>query len=122
EMILDGRLEQGSRLHQEELSHALGVSRTPLRQALGLLVQEGFVERSTSSHYTVSVVRKDTLYDLYLVRRELDALAAELAAKRHRAGDLRRLDREIAAMEKAGTHDWLAHHRAFHTAVYQAAR
>lgn len=121
EHILGGRFPPGARLHQEDLSEALGVSRTPLRQALGLLVMEGFVVRSETSQYTVAAVDKANLGDLYLVRRELDGLAAKLAAARHTEDDIARLSTALDAMTAADPHEWLREHRAFHVAIYEAA-
>jgi DNA-binding GntR family transcriptional regulator len=122
ELIVTGRLPVGTKLHQEELSQALGVSRTPLRQALVLLVQEGFVHRSSSSQYTVASIDKEALKELYLVRRELDALAAEFAAQRHATEDLRELEHELSEMEAFNSDSWLIHHRRFHVLIYEASR
>jgi DNA-binding GntR family transcriptional regulator len=122
DLILKGQLPPGMRLHQEELSQALGVSRTPLRQALALLVEEGFVSRSSKAQYTVASMDASSLLELYLVRRELDGLAAELAASRRTAPQLETMQRELDAMAAAEPHDWLVHHQKFHLVIYEASR
>ncbi|MCL6562420.1 MAG: GntR family transcriptional regulator [Firmicutes bacterium] len=122
DLILSGQLPPGMRLHQEALSQSLGISRTPMRQALALLVEEGFVDRSPKSQYTVATLDRESLYDLYLVRRELDGLAAELAAERRTEQDLQALEAELAIMEDADPHQWLVHHQRFHLLIYAASR
>jgi DNA-binding GntR family transcriptional regulator len=121
ELILTGKLAAGSRLHQESLSEALGVSRTPLRQALAVLAHEGFVRRGPGSQYRVAEVDRTDLRELYLVRRELDALAAELAAMRRTDAQVAALRDEVQAMGAAGDVAWLDHHRRFHVLIYEAA-
>lgn len=120
-LILTGQLPPGMRLHQEELSRGLGISRTPLRQALALLVEEGFVERSTKAQYTVATMDMASLLDLYRVRRELDGLAAALAAERRSESQLADMENELRLMKDAEPHDWLIHHQRFHILVYEAS-
>jgi DNA-binding GntR family transcriptional regulator len=82
-MILTGQIPPGTRLLQVELSERLGVSRTPLREAIRLLEREGLV-RISNRNNTVEVVAFTTaeMKELYELREVLDGLAARLAAKR----------------------------------------
>lgn len=121
-LILTGKLSPGMRLHQEELSRGLGISRTPLRQALALLVEEGFVDRSVKGQYMVATMDVDGLLDLYRVRRELDGLAALLAAERRSASQVEEMGHTLHLMKEAEPHRWLVHHQQFHIQVYEASR
>ena len=120
-LILTGEMLPGMRLRQEDLSRGLGVSRTPLRQALGLLVEEGFVERSPKAQYAVTTMNQDSLLDLYRVRRELDGLAASLAAQRRSDIQLTEMSNELQLMKDAQPHEWFIHHQRFHVLIYEAS-
>src|SRR2546423_7022103 len=82
-LILDGSLLPGQLLLQMSLSQQLGVSRTPLREALRILEHEGFVQ-VVNGNTTLEVVdfRPEDMIDLYELREAIDGLAASLAATR----------------------------------------
>ncbi len=120
-LILTRKLLPGMRLHQEELSRGLGISRTPLRQALTLLVEEGFVDGSMKGQYRVATMDVAGLLDLYRVRRELDGLAALLAAERRSASQVEEMGHTLHLMKDAEPHGWLVHHQQFHIQVYEAS-
>jgi DNA-binding GntR family transcriptional regulator len=79
--IISGVLEEGERLTEERISKKLGMSRTPVREALGRLTIEGFVERSGG--YTTRVARfpADEAEQIFQIREMLEAYAAERAAR-----------------------------------------
>lgn len=83
ERIVDGTLPAGTPLPQVALAAQLGVSRTPLREALRVLDSEGLV-RSSDGNRTVEVVRiqPDDLREIYELREVIDGLAARLAARK----------------------------------------
>jgi GntR family transcriptional regulator of vanillate catabolism len=83
ELILSHRLPAGARLLQIELAERLGVSRTPLREAIRLLEHEGLV-RISNGNRTVEVasLSGDELRELYEIREVVDGLAARLLARR----------------------------------------
>ncbi|UQS24394.1 GntR family transcriptional regulator [Amycolatopsis thermalba] len=87
ELIVGGVFPPGERLTELDLSHRLDVSRTPVREALRRLESDGLVE---SGQRGVMVVRLSDgeLREAYLVRASLEALTAELAALRQRAGEI----------------------------------
>jgi DNA-binding GntR family transcriptional regulator len=89
--ILDGRLSPGARLKEEELAQQLGISRTPVREALLILQAEGLVEATPNRGATVRTHDADELDDLYQLRALLEGHAARLAA-------LRATDQTIAAL------------------------
>jgi GntR family transcriptional regulator, vanillate catabolism transcriptional regulator len=85
DMVFNGRLEQGTKLLQEQLASELKVSRTPLREAIGILVSEGLlVPVPGSGNGTVKVLEltADDVAELYQVREMIDGLAARLCATR----------------------------------------
>src|SRR5437867_6791605 len=80
--ILDGRLEPGSRLKEEELARELGISRTPVREALLMLQAEGLVDAVPNRGAMVRVHTPEDLDDLYQLRALLEGYAARRAALR----------------------------------------
>ena len=79
-----GEFRPGDRLVESELAVRFGVSRTPIREALQRLETQGVVARDGRS-LVVSSLDHDQLGELYVVRAELEGLAARLAAQ-HAAG------------------------------------
>jgi len=82
EAIVDGRLEPGQRLKEEELARALGISRTPIREALLMLQAEGLVDAVPNRGAMVRVHTPEDLDDLYQLRALLEGYAARRAALR----------------------------------------
>ena len=82
EAILDGSLEPGSRLKEEQLARELGTSRTPIREALFVLQTDGLVEASPNRGATVRRYAPADLDELYQLRAVLEAHAARVAAER----------------------------------------
>src|SRR3984957_17790624 len=79
--ILLGALEPGSRVDYMQLSAALGVSITPLREALRRLEADHLVIRNAHRDVVVAPLTREEAAELVTVRRELDLLAARLAAE-----------------------------------------
>ncbi len=77
--ILDGRLPPGRRLKEEELAHELGISRTPVREALLMLQAEGLVDAAPNRGATVRSHSVEDLTDLYQLRALLEGYAARRA-------------------------------------------
>ncbi|WP_090961280.1 GntR family transcriptional regulator [Aureimonas phyllosphaerae] len=94
DMIIEGALEPGSRLHEGQLGEQLGVSRTPLREAIKYLASEGLVELVPSRGAVVRRFGRKDVHDMLIVLRELEHLAGRLACE---AGS----DAGIAAVRRA---------------------
>ena len=92
--ILTGELKPGERLMEIHLANKLGVSRTPIREAIRKLELEGLVTMIPRRGAEVAQITGKSLQDVLEVRRSLDALCAELACERIS-------DEEIAALEAA---------------------
>src|SRR5262245_60937130 len=125
EAILDGRLASGSRLRQVALADELGISRTPLREALGHLQHEGLIELLPSGGVRVIALELQEAVDLYDVREVLDGLAARLAASRANPEALAALKKCLARMkrcvDRGDANHWFAPHVEFHEGILRAA-
>lgn len=118
--ILDGGLPAGTALKQEQLALDLGVSTTPLREALRRLESEGFVKMPAHRDAIVAPLDLNELVALYEVRETLDSLAAGLAATRFDAAD--RSAMNVAASRLGSTRaDPVAANRALHASIYRAS-
>jgi DNA-binding GntR family transcriptional regulator len=91
EAIIDGRLEPGSRLKEEELARGLGISRTPVREALLMLQAEGLVVATPNRGAMVRVHTPEDLDDLYQLRALLEGHATRRAATRISPVEVERL-------------------------------
>ena len=125
EAILDGRLEAGVRLRQTALAERLGISRTPIREALTRLEHEGLIELLPRGGVRAILLDADEAVELYDLREVLDGLAARLAAGRADPGVLARLQKALARMaECVERHDpgpWFRAHVSFHEEIVRAA-
>lgn len=99
--ILDGEYPPGTHLQQDELRARFGVSRTPIREALRKLQAQHLVDLIPNKGATVRTPSRDDLSEVYVLRVELEGLAAELSAQHITPEDLAALDEAQAAMEHA---------------------
>jgi DNA-binding GntR family transcriptional regulator len=111
EQILAGDLEPESRLHQEGISAELGVSRTPVREALARLAADGLVELLPQRGARVAAIRTHDMEAAYVARLGFEPLAARLAASR---GEARALRKALSAKGYRAS-------RAFHLALAGAS-
>jgi DNA-binding GntR family transcriptional regulator len=82
ERILAGDLPRGARVHQEDVAADLGVSRTPVREALRRLAAEGLIEMRTNRGARVTDLAPDDMDQPYEARLLVEPGAARLAAQR----------------------------------------
>lgn len=96
--IADGVLGSGQRINESELSEALEVSRTPLREALCRLDSEGFVTTRPRHGFFVRELGPREIEELYRIRAILDPAALEFAGlpSADQIGTLKRLNGELA--------------------------
>lgn len=80
--VVDGALEPGQKLVQEQLAAELGVSRTPVREALTALSKEGLVRAVHGSGYVVSELSDQDITEVSQVRERLETMALEQACGR----------------------------------------
>ena len=99
--ILEGNLKAGQRLMEVQLAEQLGVSRTPIREAIRKLELEGLVVMlPRKGAYVANMSFKD-LIDVLEIRSSLEGLAASLAAERLREEDISDLERVAKEFEKS---------------------
>jgi DNA-binding GntR family transcriptional regulator len=118
EQILAGELEPESRLHQEGISAELGVSRTPVREAIARLAAEGLVELLANRGARVAAIGKGDMEAAYVARLGVEPLAARLAAERQ--GGTRGLRKAMTPTRK-GPKAAYAASRAFHLELAAAS-
>jgi len=102
ERIVEGSLPPGMRLNEKALCAELGVSRTPLREALRMLAAEGLIELSPHRGAAVAPLTVETVRDVFAVMGALEALAGETACRQASAEQLA----EIRALH----YEMRAHH------------
>lgn len=100
--ILEGELGPGSRIVEAHLAQQLGVSRSPVREAVSRLAQEGLVTVS-GLRVTVRDMPAEEIRDLLWIRCALHGTAAALATPRLTAEDIHEMDRICDAMAEAAT-------------------
>ena len=99
--ILIGELKPGERLMEIHLANQLGVSRTPIREAIRKLELEGLVIMIPRRGAVVAQITEKSLKDVLEVRRALDALCAELACDRITEDEKLKLQRACNSFEAA---------------------
>ena len=100
DMILSNTLRAGQKLVDRDLAEQLGVSRTPVREALGRLAMMGLVEQRSRRGYYVREYTAEQMSDLYEFRIMLEVHAAKLSAQNAQPSHLREFDRILADSEK----------------------
>lgn len=103
--ILAGLHEPGSRLREAELARQIGVSRTPVREALRRLTADGLVEVSANRGAQVVAYSDDDLEEIFDLRALLESHAHALAAERIDDARIAHLSELADAMEVLGTSD-----------------
>lgn len=96
-LIISGVLSAGSVINEREYSDLLGVSRTPLRDALNILEQEGWVEQSGKAR-KVSVLRWRNMLELLEIREPMEMLAFDLAFSKITDKDIEHLEEILHRM------------------------
>jgi DNA-binding GntR family transcriptional regulator len=125
-LIVRGDLAPGQQLIETDLSDALGVSRTPLREALKQLASEGLVELRLNRSTIVAPLRRDELIELFEALSGIERCAAELAATRMVARDLEQLEAMQERIEwhhdRGEMRDYFEINQQIHRAIVGFAR
>ncbi|MFF3065451.1 GntR family transcriptional regulator [Oerskovia sp. NPDC057915] len=103
--IIDGTLAADARLTEPVLSAQLGVSRTPVREALRLLQAEALVVEQPTGGVRVAPLAVTDLHRVYDVRARLEGLLARDACERAQSGDVERLARLVVLMDAVRDHE-----------------
>ncbi len=136
EAIVAGELPPGAVLRQEQLSERYAVSRTPIREALRRLAALGLVSFEPNRGVRVRTLSRENMYEAFLVRAELEALATGFAATKMTKADLAELEeaeqrfarltralraREPGADRRTLTADWMRANHGFHDVIYRVS-
>lgn len=121
DMIVDGRLVPGERIHEGRICESLGVSRTPLREALKVLASEGLIEILPSRGAIVRSFTPKDVWDTLLVIGYLEALAADLtcreASDEELAGVRRLHDQMMVEYARRNRMEYFKLNQAIHGAI-----
>lgn len=123
EMIANHRFEPGNRINVEQITKELGVSRTPVWEAVGRLEQEDLVENIPNRGVFMAVLTPRKALDLYAVREVLEGMAAKLAAGRVDEKSLAQLEDCLRQQEQiVKSRDLKEYSKSdfkFHALIYQ---
>lgn len=125
--LLTHQIAAGTRLVEVDVAARLGVSRTPVREALRRLESDGVVVRRRAGGLEAAAMAPSEMGDVFLIRSVLDGLAAGLASERASGSDWDRVRAEVAAMERAiaehgqASDQFHDHHLAVHASIYRLA-
>ena len=126
EAIIQGKLGPGERLMEIQLAEEMGVSRTPVREAIRKLELEGLVVMTPRKGASVAGLSLKDIADVFEIRRALEGLAAELASERATDEELEQMERylvkiseeiEVGDVDKVVETD-----TGFHSLLYKASR
>lgn len=124
--IVEGVLEPGKRLNERELCETLGISRTPLREALKVLAAEGLIEISPNRGATVTKMSEAELRETFELMSGLEAFSGELACERITVAELAEIEALHYAMLACRAQNNLAgyysRNQAIHDRINEAAR
>lgn len=122
--ILQGVLQPGTVLNQVSLAQRLNVSRTPIREVIRMLKEEGLVTADLNQRALVAGISYDDLDALYSVRITNEALALAVSIHRNTEQDKKRIKSAADVINSSNINDfptWSKHHRDFHLALYESA-
>ena len=124
EAILKGELKPGERLMELQLASKLGVSRTPIREAIRMLEQEGLAVTMPRKGAEVAKMTLKDMEDVLEVREALDELAAKIACKKisdEQLANLKTIKDEFKRSMDSGDVKKIAEEDVkFHDAIYEA--
>ncbi|MCW5679966.1 MAG: GntR family transcriptional regulator [Xanthobacteraceae bacterium] len=122
--IINRELTPRVRLIETDLAQTLGISRTPLREALARLEVDGLVTAAKSGGYAVSDMRED-LFDAYDLRAAIEGYGARLAAERINDEEIKRLRQNVTVSQAVALSDRLKRAQLnieFHEIIVSATR
>lgn len=121
--IWDGRFAPGERIPEEEIARSLGVSRTPVREALRRLQERGMLAVGAGRTLVVAELSKQQVLELYAMREILEGSAARFAARHANDTEIDMLHRLLGELDKQRNDPRLSVslNRRFHRAICEAA-
>ena len=98
--IIKGDITPGEWLVESHIAHMLGISRTPVREAIHKLERERLIERQPRGGFTVLGLSRDDIEETFGIRSILEGYAARLATTKHQTGELKALEEKIEAFQQ----------------------
>ena len=124
--IVEGVLEPGKKLNERELCETLGISRTPLREALKVLAAEGLIDIEPNRGASVSKMSEAELRETFELMSGLEAFSGELACERITAAELAEIKALHYAMLACRAQNdlpgYYSRNQAIHEKINEAAR
>ncbi|NLY55128.1 MAG: GntR family transcriptional regulator [Firmicutes bacterium] len=125
EAIITGKLRPGERLMEVQLAEELGVSRTPVREAIRKLELEGLVLMIPRRGAYVAEISMKDIADVFEIRAALEGLAAQLAAERCTPEEIENLERSLVQInvsaERGDIHAGIEYDTTFHDQLVAAS-
>ena len=100
ELIMSGELQEGDKIKEDELCSSMGISKTPLREALRVLSVEGLIKLVPNRGSFVSTPTFEEIREMFDVMSVLEGICARAAAEKMSAKDLASLEKLHAKLEK----------------------
>lgn len=123
---MQGQLSPGERLLEVQLADEMGVSRTPVREAIRRLELEGFVVMVPRKGAYVAGLSINDVEEVYEIRTVLETLAVRLAAQRMQPADYAQLDdlseKMRATWQEGNVDNWVSLDASFHELLYKFSR
>ncbi len=124
--ILNGKYKRGEKIIEAKLAEELGVSRTPVREALKQLELDGLIENIPNRGVMVKGITKQDIQDIYTIRMAIEGIAAKWAIERMDDEDIEKLKEIFELMEfytfKNDVDKVAELNTAFHEAIYNATK
>lgn len=124
--IISGKLKPGQHVKERELAQMMGISTTPIKEALRILSHEGWVETYPRRGTFVSQMVNSSIEELLMLKANLESLAARLAAEKMSDEDMAKLEEQVELMEhlvKERSIERLSQENTkFHRMIRQAAK
>jgi DNA-binding GntR family transcriptional regulator len=125
ELIVEGKLPQGTPLVQRDLAQQLGVSPTPVRAGLSQLEREGFVAVTPTGRAVVSRLTREDFEEIYAARLGLEGLAARLGARAVACGEIAHMKGTLCVLRRLAAEqdvqEYLRRRWEFHATCYRAS-
>lgn len=125
EAIMSGQLSPGARMMEVQLAEEMGVSRTPVREAIRKLELEGFVVMIPRKGAYVAGISLKDIADVFEIRAALESLACGLAAERITEEEIEELERtleQVINVENDNIDGLVEKDTDFHDLIYKASR
>jgi len=124
-LIVEGQLRPETRVHEGELGKALGVSRTPLREALKVLASEGLIELVPGRGAIVKKLTRKDVAEMLDVLTALETLAAQLACRNASVAQIERLrtvhDEMMGCYRTGNRLEYYWRNQEIHTGIAEAS-